>query len=337
MAFDDELQNLSMASPATGNAGGLGRPLLLTPGEDLKGYLLGHLGRAVLLAITCVSVLAVLLMFVFIIGKARHFFMLSDLSASLSRVREFLASTQWYPEAEHAEFGALALIVGSFYVTTVALVLAVPVGLLAAMFLSDIAPFGVRAFFKPVIELLAAIPSVAYGFFAVLVVAPWLQDTFGFTTGVNVWNAGLLLAVMAVPTIISVAEDALSAVGRERREASYGLGATRAETLLKVVMPAARSGIVAAVLLGMMRAIGETMVVWMAAGMAGQIPTPWWDLSQSVRPITATIAQEMGETPQGSPHFYSLFALGLLLLLVTFALNLVSEHFLGRARGGDGR
>ncbi|HEV58657.1 MAG TPA: ABC transporter permease subunit, partial [Phycisphaerales bacterium] len=176
-----------------------------------------------------------------------------------------------------------------------------------------------------------------YGFFAVLVVAPWLQDTFGFTTGVNVWNAGLLLAVMAVPTIISVAEDALSAVGRERREASYGLGATRAETLLKVVMPAARSGIVAAVLLGMMRAIGETMVVWMAAGMAGQIPTPWWDLSQSVRPITATIAQEMGETPQGSPHFYSLFALGLLLLVVTFVLNLVSEHFLSRARGGGVR
>ncbi|HEV58902.1 MAG TPA: hypothetical protein ENN87_15645 [Phycisphaerales bacterium] len=162
MALDAVSKDVSMPLPSEGNAGGLARPLLLTPGQDLKGYVLGHLGRAVLLAITCVSVVAVLLMFVFIIGKARHFFMLSDLAASLSRVREFLTSTQWYPEAEHAEFGALALIVGSFYVTTVALVLAVPVGLLAAMFLSDIAPFGVRSFFKPVIELLAAIPSVAY-------------------------------------------------------------------------------------------------------------------------------------------------------------------------------
>ena len=324
-------REVSVSPPSGGQGGRPARPLLLTPGQDLRGYLLGHIGRATLLAFTFVSVVAVLLMFVFIIGKARHFFLLGDLTESFSRLGQFLAGKGWYPTREPPEFGGLSLIIGSVYVTVVALLFAVPVGLMAAMFLSDIAPFTVRQFFKPIIELLAAIPSVAYGFFAVLVVAPWLQNTFGFTTGVNVYNAGLLLGVMAVPTIISVAEDALSAVGRERREASYGLGATRAETLIKVVLPAARSGIVAAVLLGMMRAVGETMVVLMAAGMAAQVPSPWWDLSQSVRPITATIAQEMGETSQDTPHFYALFALGLLLLLFTFLLNLISEYFLARA------
>jgi phosphate transport system permease protein len=184
---------------------------------------------------------------------------------------------------------------------------------------------------------LAAIPSVAFGFFAVLVLAPWMQSRFGFSTGTNALNASLILAVMALPTIISVAEDAISALGRELREASYGLGATRLETIVKVVLPAAHSGIIAAVVLGMMRAIGETMVVWMASGNATQIPSPWWDLSQSIRTMTATIAGEMGEAPEGSDHRSALFAVGVLLLLMTFVLNIVSEYFLTRAKKSLGK
>ncbi|MBN1123994.1 MAG: phosphate ABC transporter permease subunit PstC [Sedimentisphaerales bacterium] len=313
------------------------RPLLLTPGQDLAGYIGSRVGRALIFLITCVSVLAVLLIFYFIIREAVPFVTLESVKTSLARISEFLTSKNWFPEhEEHPEFGALTIIVGSIYVTVVALILAVPFGVLSAIFLSDIAPFTVREIVKPVIELLAAIPSVAYGFFAIVVVAPWLQNKFGFTTGANALNAAMILALMAVPTIISVAEDSLSAIGREIREASYGLGATRTETMLKVVIPAAHSGIIASIILGMMRAIGETMVVWMAAGMAAQVPSPWWDLSQSVRPITATIAQEMGETPQGTPHYYSLFALGVLLLIFTFGLNMVSEHFMSRVKHKGG-
>jgi phosphate transport system permease protein len=301
------------------------QPLVLTPREDLKGYLVDRIGRLTLFLITCVSVLAVLLIFIFVIREAIPFIWKHN-------IWEFLSSRSWYPEAEKPEYGALAFIVGSLYVTLGALVIAVPIGLLAAIFLSDIAPFKIRQIFKPIIEILAAIPSVAYGFFAVLVLAPWLQKHLGFDTGTNAANAALILAVMSLPTIISVAEDSLWAIGRELREASYGLGATRAETMLKVVIPAAHSGIIAGAILGMMRAIGETMVVWMASGNANQIPAPWWDLSLSIRTMTATIAGDMGETAKGSPHYHSLFAVGLLLLVFTFTLNMVSEYFMARIK-----
>ena len=305
------------------------RPLLLTPREDLMGFALGHLGRWLLLLITSASVLAVLLIFFFVIRESAPFIAEQGLS-------EFLTSKSWYPEADDGQFGTLALVSGSLYVTIGAMVLAVPLGLLAATFLSDIAPFKLQQICKPIIELLAAIPSVAYGFFAVLILAPWMQDKLGFSTGTNALNASLVLAVMALPTIISISEDSLSAVGREIREASYGLGATRAETLIKVVIPAAHSGIIAGVILGVMRAIGETMVVWMASGNANQIPSPWWDISQSVRTMTATIAGEMGETPKGSDHYHSLFVIGLTLLVFTFVLNMASEYFLSRVKKARG-
>ncbi len=303
------------------------KPLFLTPQEDLLGYIISHLGRAFLFIVASVSVLAVFLIFFFILKEAFPFFAWGGLS-------KFFGSTHWYPEAEPAEFGALAIIFGSLYVTIGALIFAVPIGILVALFLSDMAPFRLREICKPVIEILAAIPSVAYGFFAVLVLAPWLQNHLGFPTGTNALNASFILAVMALPTIISVSEDAISATGREIREASFGLGATRAETLVKVIIPAAHSGIVAGAILGMMRAIGETMVVWMASGNASQIPSPWWDLSQSIRTMTATIAGDMGETPKGSNHYMALFGLGALLLLFTFILNLISEYFLSRVRSG---
>jgi phosphate ABC transporter permease protein PstC len=305
------------------------RPLVLTPGEDLKGYLGALLGRALLFFLTFTSVLAVLLILVFVVIRSLGFW-------SASGVGAFLASQDWRPTAEEPVFGALAIIVGSLYVSLAALVFAVPLGLLAAVFLSDIVSWKVRNVVKPIVEILAAIPSVAYGFFAVLVLAPWMQHRFGFSTGTNALNASLILAIMALPTIISVAEDSISALGRELREASYSCGATRLETIVRVVIPAAHSGIIAAAVLGMMRAIGETMVVWMASGNAPQIPHPWWDLSQSVRTLTATIAGEMGEAPETSLHRGALFAMGVLLLLMTFGMNVVSEYFLARAKKASG-
>mgnify|MGYP006296131465 CR=1 FL=1 len=299
--------------------------LVLTPFEDISGFLIRHLGRILLFGMTCTSVIAVLLIFYFVCREAFPFLTEGDLA-------EFLTSAHWYPEAGVPEFGALALIVGSLYVTAGSLIIAVPIGILTAVFLSDIVNTRIRNIVKPVIEILAAIPSVAYGFFAVLVLAPWLQHRFGFTSGTNALNASLILSIMALPTIISVAEDSISAIGRELREASYGLGSTRFETIFKVVLPAAHSGIIAGIVLGMMRAIGETMVVWMASGNANQIPHPWWDISQSVRTITATIAGDMGETVKGSIHYRALFALGVLLLVITFMMNLVSEYFLFRAK-----
>ena len=312
-------------------AAGFKQPLVLTFGQDIKGFVLRHLGHMALFILTCTSVLAVFLIFLFVILEAFPF--LGKFS-----IVEFLTSTAWYPQArDRPEFGALALVVGSVYVTTAALVFSVPIGVLVAVFLSDIVPFRIRDIVKPVVEILAAIPSVAYGFFAVLVLAPWLQEHLGFATGTNAINASLLLSIMALPTIISVAEDSISATGRELREASYALGATRIETMFKVVIPAAHSGIIAAIVLGMMRAIGETMVVWMASGNASRIPRPWWDLSQSVRTMTATIAGDMGETEQGSDHYRALFAIGLLLLVMTLLLNLVSEYFLTRAKKSLGK
>lgn len=319
-----------MQSSRPAEAARFDRPLLLSPGKDLRGYVFNKLGRALLFLVTFVSVVAVLLIFYFIIREAVGFL-------AGPYVKQFFTSTHWYPEApEHPEFGVLAIVAGTIYVTAIALIIAVPLGLLAAVWLSDIAAFKVRQFIKPVIEILAAIPSVAFGFFAVLVLAPWMQNRLGYDTGTNILNAGVVLAVMALPTIISVAEDSLSAVGMEIREAAYGLGSTRAEAMIRVVIPAAHSGIIAAIILGMMRAVGETMVVWMASGNASQIPSPWWDLSQSVRTMTATIAGDMGETVQGSAHYQSLFAIGILLLVFTFGLNLLSEHFLARVRKAKG-
>ena len=301
------------------------RPLLLTAGQDLKGFLALHLGRFALFAVTCTSVLAVLLIFLFVIREAVPFI-------TEHGITQFLTSTEWYPEADTPKFGALSIIMGSVYVTVTALAFAVPVGILAAVFLSDIAYPRVRDVIKPLVEILAAIPSVAYGFFAVLVLAPWMQKNLGYTTGTNALNASIILSVMALPTIISVAEDSISAVGRELREASYALGATRTETIFRTIIPSAFSGIIAAVVLGMMRAIGETMVVWMASGNAAQIPHPWWDLSQSVRTMTATIAGDMGETVKGSGHYRALFTIGVLLLVLTFILNTASEYFLLREK-----
>ena len=244
-------------------------------------------------------------------------------------VGAFLFGEFWYPTAEPPEFGIFPLITGSVAVTLLASSLAVPLGVLTAAYLTEIARPGVRRLVKPFVELLAALPSVVIGFFGMVVVAPFIQDVLGADTGLNLFNAGLMLAFMSVPTICSVAEDALFAVPRALREASLALGATRWETTCRVVLPAALSGIGTGVMLGMSRAIGETMVVLMVAGGAGMIPTSIFD---PVRPMPASIAAEMAEAPFRGDHYHALFAIGMVLFLFTLGFNLLAQHITERHR-----
>jgi phosphate transport system permease protein len=285
---------------------------------------LAWLGKGGLFLVTSVAALAVLTIILFIARDALPFFY-------GAHAGEFFFSKAWYPSSDPPVFGARAIFAGSFIVTGVAILIAVPPGILAAVCLSDILPFSVRQVVKPVVEMLSAIPSVVYGFFALVVLAPKMQDYLGADSGTNALTASIILAVMALPTIVSVSEDALQAAGRELREGSYALGATRAETLIKVILPASISGVLAAVLLGIMRALGETMVVWMASGNAAQIPS---SLLEPVRTLTATIAGDMGEADQstGSMHYHVLFAMGLMLLLFSFACSMAGEWVVSRQR-----
>ncbi len=303
--------------------------------QNRTNRLLSWIGGWVLARIANLAVFAVLAIFVFIAWKSLPFL-------RLGRFGEMFGSSHWFPERAEPEFGMLAMFYGSFLVTAGAMLIAIPLSLLTAVVLSDMVSFRVRQWAKPILELLAAIPSVAFGFFAIKVLAPWLQTTFGLPSGTNALNASLILAIMATPTIVSVAEDALVSLGRELREASYALGATRFETIVKVILPAAKNGVLTAIVLGMMRAIGETMVVWMAAGNASNVPRPWYDLEavfgsffEAVRTMTATIAGDMGETSADSMHRSALFAVGLVLLVFTFGLNLLTESF-ARSRPGGG-
>ncbi len=238
-------------------------------------------------------------------------------------VSSFLFGEWWYPTSDPPDFGIFPLLVGSFAVTALASLIAVPLGVLTAAYLTEIASNGVRRVVKPFVELLAALPSVVIGFFGMVVVAPLLQDYLGAATGLNLFNAGLMLAFMSVPTICSVAEDALFAVPRSLREASLALGATRWETTIKVVLPAALSGIGTAVMLGMSRAIGETMVVLMVAGGAGMIPLSIFD---PVRPMPSSIAAEMAEAPYRGDHYFALFAIGMMLFIFTLCFNMIAQH-----------
>jgi phosphate transport system permease protein len=320
------------------------------------------------------------------------------LHKAMKRTREFFTTTDYNPSLEPPDFGALSFFYGSFMVTLGAILIAVPLGIAAAVCLSDVLPFAVRQWVKPVIEIIAAIPSVAYGFFALVVFAPLLQRLGGrlicgvvltigipltilgavvaaelvvdklrlqfrgattifflvfgglgglllyamantalglqIASGTNALNVSIILGIMALPTIVSVSEDALQAVPRATREGSYGLGATRAETMLLTVIPSAASGIVAAAILGIMRAVGETMVVWMAAGNARAMPKPFYNYLAPIRTLTATIAGDMGEADQslGSLRYHVLFAMAFCLLTISFCMNLASEWVVRRQR-----
>ena len=238
-------------------------------------------------------------------------------------VKDFLFGKYWYPTYEPPDFGIFPLIVASIVVTLIASLIAVPLGLLSAIYISEIAAMRVKEILKPIIELLASLPSVVIGFFGMVVVAPFLQEVFDIPTGLNTLNASVMLALMAVPTISSISEDAIHAVRRELREASLALGATQWETISRVVVPASLSGICTAVILGMSRAIGETMVVLMVAGGAGAIPESVFD---ACRPMPASIAAEMGEAPFRSDHYHALFATGIVLFLMTLGFNLIADY-----------
>ena len=238
-------------------------------------------------------------------------------------VKDFLFGKEWYPTYDPPSFGIFPLVVVSLIVTLIATLIAVPLGVMAAIYISEIAPQRIKEILKSVIELLAGLPSVVLGFFGMVIVAPWLQETFDLPTGLNIINASVILAIMAIPTISSISEDALYAVPREFKEASYALGATKFETIAQVIVPAALSGISTAVMLGMARAVGETMVVLMVAGGAAAIPESLFD---PVRPMPASIAAEMGETPYGSAHYQALFAIGMVLFFLTLAFNLIADY-----------
>ncbi|MEW6667817.1 MAG: phosphate ABC transporter permease subunit PstC [Thermodesulfobacteriota bacterium] len=244
-------------------------------------------------------------------------------------VADFLFGKLWYPTSDPALFGIFPLIVASLAVTALASAISVPLGVMTAIYLAEVASPRLREIVKPLVELLAALPSVVIGFFGMVVVAPFLQDTFNVAVGLNLSNAGLMLAFMSVPTICSISEDAVYSVPRELKEASLALGATHWETIWRVVVPASISGISTAVILGMSRAIGETMVVLMVAGGAAMLPTSIFD---PVRPLPASIAAEMAEAPFRGDHYYALFATGIVLFLFTLAFNLVADYVSNRYR-----
>jgi phosphate transport system permease protein len=242
--------------------------------------------------------------------------------------------TRWYPTFDL--FGTLPLVLGSILVTVMAIAIALPLGVATAVFVREVAPKWTREILKPLIEVLAGIPSVVLGFFGMTAISPLIRETLGAPTGLTAFTGALLLAYMALPTIISVAEDALDAVPKSYRDAGLAMGATQWQTIWRVVVPAARSGIVTAVMLGMGRAIGETMAVMMVTGNAARMPLTLDSLFRPVRTMTATIAAEMGEVAQGSTHYHGLFGLGIILFLLTFIINLAaaSAIFRRRRRGG---
>ncbi len=244
-------------------------------------------------------------------------------------LQDFVLGKYWYPTDDSPEFGIFALIVASLGVTGVASTISIPLGVLSALYLAEIASARVREWVKPVVELLAALPSVVIGFFGMVVVAPFLQETFDLPTGLNLFNAALMLAFMSIPTMCSLSEDAVFSVPQELKEASLALGATHWETIWRVTVPASISGISTAVILGMSRAIGETMVVLMVAGGAAMVPGSIFD---PVRPLPASIAAEMAEAPFRGDHYYALFATGIVLFLFTLAFNLVADYVSNKYR-----
>lgn len=271
------------------------------------------------------TVAVVLLIFLFLLREGMPLFFEVPLD-------NFLGAG-WYPTFN--SFGILPLLLGSILVTVTSIGIALPLGVATAVFVREVAPPWTREILKPMTEVLAGIPSVVLGFFGMTLLAPFIRETLGVPTGLTAFTGALLLAYMALPTIISVAEDALDAVPKNYRDAALAMGATRWQVIWRVVVPAARSGILIAVMLGMGRAIGETMAVMMVTGNAARLPLSLDAIFRPVRTMTATIAAEMGEVANGSTHYHVLFGVGLILFALTFIINLAAAPaILQRRRGG---
>jgi len=268
------------------------------------------------------SIIFVILIFIFLAKETIPLFKSLPIS-------KFLFGHRWYPSTESPHLGILPLIMGSLFVTLGAIVIAVPLGVACAFYVSEIAPGKIKYTLKAIIELLAAIPSVVLGFIGMVTLVPLIKKIFHLPTGLTAFSGSIMLAFMAMPTIVSIAEDAINAVPSRYKEAAMALGATQWQMLWRVVSKAASSGIVAAVMLGIGRVFGETMAVMMITGNAAHIPH---SIFQPVRTLTATIAAEMGETVRGSEHYYALFAIGIVLFIVSFIINLIADFAVHRGR-----
>lgn len=242
---------------------------------------------------------------------------------------DFFTGYEWNPASVNGSYGIFPLLASTGLVALGSMLIAVPLGIFTAAYISEFAPKNLQTVLKPVIEMLAAIPSVAIGFLGIVLIGPAIASIFGIQNGLNALNGSILLAVMALPTIITIGEDAINAVPQTYREASFALGANKWATLFRVTIPAALPGLIAAVMLGLGRALGETMTVLMATGNAAALPKGFLD---SIRTITATIAIEMGEVPYQTTHYFALFAIAAVLFLITLAINLLGEYFANRLR-----
>ena len=266
------------------------------------------------------SILFILAILIFILKEAWPFLV------GAFNFKEFFFSTEWYPASVvKIRYGTLALMVGTLMVTVLSMLIAVPLGIASAFYISEFCHPKLRELLKVLIEFLAAIPSVVWGFVAITIVNPLLIYTFNIPIGLNILNASIILALMSIPLIVSIGEDALRAVPESYREAAEAMGATKWEVATRVLLPAAKNGLTAAALLGVGRALGETMAVLMATGHSIQIPH---SIFEPGRTLTATIAAELGESPKGGEHYQALFAIGLLLFILSFVVNLLADYFI---------
>jgi len=268
------------------------------------------------------SIVFVVLIFIFLLREGVLLFKNVGLLS-------FLGGRFWYPVSDPPRLGILPLILGSLLVTAGAVVLAVPLGIAAAFYIADVAPRRLRTILKSFVEILSAIPSVVLGFIGMVTLVPFIKRLFGLPTGLTALAGSIMLAFMALPTIISIGEDAINAVPREYKEGAIALGATHWQTLYRVIIHGALPGIIAAAMLGVGRVFGETMAVMMVTGNAAVIPKTFL---RPVRTLTATIAAEMGEAVRGSDHYYGLFAIGIVLFVISFAVNFTADAFLQRGK-----
>jgi phosphate transport system permease protein len=267
------------------------------------------------------AIIGVILIFLFIFKESLPLFTDREVQTEAS-AGKFIQQKEWQPVSDHPRYAFLPLLVGTLKAVSVASLFAIPLAILAALYTTEFAPRRLREFLKPGIEILAGIPSVVMGFFALMVMATFLQNIFGYTMRLNAFNAGIALGLAIIPTIYSVSEDALNAVPRSLREASLALGASKWQTAYRVVLSVAMPGVLAAVILGVARAFGETMIVLMASGNAALVSGSLFD---SVRTFSATIAAELAEVVFGSPHYHTLFFIGSVLFLITLLFNVLAH------------
>jgi phosphate transport system permease protein len=339
LARDEETRNAVTTHDET-TADRDSTPVVLTRGASSAGSsshwrrMLQRAGERTVLGVlwlcAAVSILTTVGIVVILFEEASTFFGNGGVT-----LREFLTGTEWRPfgSAEQGEFGVLPLVAGTLLVTAIALIVAVPLGLASAAYLSEYAPSRVRRYLKPTLEVLAGVPTVVLGYFALTFMTPLLRATIGQVTTISIFNAasaGIVMGIMIVPTIASLSEDAMSAVPDALREGAYGLGSPKRSVVTRVIMPAALSGIVAAVILGLGRAIGETMIVAIAAG---NLPSMTFSPFDQIQAMTAYIVQAVqGEAPRGSLTYQSIFAVGALLFVMTLTINLIAARFVRRYR-----